>query len=163
MRAKWSITCKRRVDLPMPGSPPMRMTEPATSPPPRTRSNSEMPQGSRSSASPATSQMGTGATPDREGEGPFPLPRTSSTRLFQAEQSGHLPSHLADWYPQLWQTYNVMVFKRVILRDGFEGLAQCSVLNRFGVSVNGAAGQAVSGSCRRRGPFDRVSGALPRP
>ena len=32
--------CKRMVDLPMPGSPPISTTEPSTRPPPRTRSSS---------------------------------------------------------------------------------------------------------------------------
>ena len=36
-------TCSSNVDLPMPGSPPIRRAEPRTSPPPVTRSNSAMP------------------------------------------------------------------------------------------------------------------------
>ena len=35
--------CSSRVDLPMPGSPPISTTPPATRPPPSTRSNSSMP------------------------------------------------------------------------------------------------------------------------
>jgi prepilin-type N-terminal cleavage/methylation domain-containing protein len=36
-------TCSNRVDLPIPGSPPIRMTDPGTIPPPKTRSSSVMP------------------------------------------------------------------------------------------------------------------------
>ena len=39
--------CVNRVDLPMPGSPPNRTSEPATMPPPKTLSNSEIPEGVR--------------------------------------------------------------------------------------------------------------------
>ncbi len=38
--ARAASTWRSRVDLPMPGSPPSRVTEPGTSPPDRTRSNS---------------------------------------------------------------------------------------------------------------------------
>ena len=41
--ATWSSS----VDLPMPGSPPSRISEPGTMPPPRTRSSSPMPVGRR--------------------------------------------------------------------------------------------------------------------
>ena len=41
--ASLHTSCKSRVDLPIPGSPPIRIAEPATSPPPVTRSNSSMP------------------------------------------------------------------------------------------------------------------------
>ena len=40
---KLLATCISSVDLPMPGSPPIRTNDPATTPPPSTRSNSEMP------------------------------------------------------------------------------------------------------------------------
>ncbi|CFW44741.1 Uncharacterised protein [Bordetella pertussis] len=39
--------CSSSVDLPMPGSPPISTTAPATSPPPSTRSNSSSPVGWR--------------------------------------------------------------------------------------------------------------------
>ncbi len=48
------------VDLPMPGSPPIRISEPGTSPPPSTRSNSSMPVGSRSWRVASTSASGCG-------------------------------------------------------------------------------------------------------
>ncbi len=43
--------CSNKVDLPIPGSPPMRITAPRTSPPPSTRSSSSMPLGSRGTSS----------------------------------------------------------------------------------------------------------------
>jgi len=33
----------------------------------------------------------------------------SSTKVFQELHEGHLPSHLADSYPQLWQKYADLV------------------------------------------------------
>ena len=38
-----ATTCNSSVDLPTPGSPPTKMAEPGTTPPPHTRSNSSMP------------------------------------------------------------------------------------------------------------------------
>ena len=45
-----------RVDLPTPGSPPISTTEPATSPPPSTRSSSDSPVGVRSAVAVSTSE-----------------------------------------------------------------------------------------------------------
>ena len=45
------LAARRRVDLPMPGSPPISTSEPVTTPPPRTRSSSPMPVATRSPAS----------------------------------------------------------------------------------------------------------------
>ena len=45
MAARAASTWRRRVDLPIPGSPPRRVTEPGTRPPERTRSNSSTPVG----------------------------------------------------------------------------------------------------------------------
>ena len=79
----------------------MRTSDPATRPPPNTRSNSEMPVRVRSSTAAVISVKGVGPqqeSPERDGS----LRVTaSSTRVFQPAQSGHFPSHLADWYPQL--------------------------------------------------------------
>ena len=70
--------CISRVDLPMPGSPPSRITEPRTKPPPVTRSSSAMPEGRRgaSLASPVSPSRGktrprpaTGADRGRAGLG----------------------------------------------------------------------------------------------
>ncbi len=40
---KFSAICSSKVDLPIPGSPPTRTSEPLTSPPPKTTFNSAMP------------------------------------------------------------------------------------------------------------------------
>ena len=40
-----AAACNSSVDLPIPGSPPTRIAQPGTSPPPSTRSNSAMPGG----------------------------------------------------------------------------------------------------------------------
>ena len=59
-----AATWSRSVDLPMPGSPPTRTTDPATSPPPSTRSNSPIPTGRRTSASPSSAwDRATGTAP----------------------------------------------------------------------------------------------------
>ena len=50
--------CSSRVDLPMPGSPATSVTDPGTMPPPRTRSNSPNPVGSRWMDSVPTSVIG---------------------------------------------------------------------------------------------------------
>ncbi len=89
----------------MPGSPPTRVAEPWTSPPPVTRSNSPMPEICRSSRSGA---------PDRAWKSILrpPLatlwgevsPSGSSTMVFQPPQPSHLPVQRPWTVPQLWQT-----------------------------------------------------------
>ena len=59
-----AATWSRSVDLPIPGSPPSRTTEPATSPPPSTRSSSPMPTGRR------TASAGVRGVGERDGDGP---------------------------------------------------------------------------------------------
>jgi hypothetical protein len=36
--------------------------------------------------------------------------RCSSAKEFQELQSGHLPSHFGDWWPQFWQAKTVLTF-----------------------------------------------------
>jgi hypothetical protein len=80
----------------MPGSPPTNRAEPATSPPPQTRSNSLMPVVMRgccaSVPSRGTKDTGRPPVPDT----PFGAASlaASSVMLFQAPQSSHLPAHL---------------------------------------------------------------------
>src|SRR5688572_15776156 len=109
--AAWS----KRVDLPMPGSPPIRVAEPATSPPPTARSNSAMPllirSGSTTSASRPTSSNG--RPPERRlcraanGVTTAPL---SSTSVFHSEHSAHWPCQRLETDPQAWQTYRLRGF-----------------------------------------------------
>ena len=90
--------CISRVDLPMPGSPPSRMTEPCTKPPPVTRSSSAMPEGDARRFLGLAGQaferedpaLGAGgARGDRPAIG-LAEP-VSSTMLFQPPQASHLP------------------------------------------------------------------------
>src|SRR6185503_354376 len=90
----------------MPGSPPTSSAEPATSPPPVTRSNSAMPvtrrgggaswvfRSSRANFRPFTRR----ADPPMGGAAP------SSTMVFQPPQASHLPAHFPVEAPQDWQT-----------------------------------------------------------
>ena len=82
----------------MPGSPPTRTTEPGTTPPPNTLSNSTNPVRIRSSPSTSIESIGTGweillgGVVCRLLEEP-PISR-SSFRVFHCPQSGHRPNHL---------------------------------------------------------------------
>ena len=69
--------CSSRVDLPTPGSPPSTVTDPATSPPPSTRSSSGSPVGTGSVASPTASAIGMG-TDRGASEGNPPTERADS-------------------------------------------------------------------------------------
>ena len=53
---------RRSVDLPIPGSPPSRTTEPGTRPPPRTRSSSPIPTGRRGASGTADAREGSRPT-----------------------------------------------------------------------------------------------------
>ena len=97
-RRRPAATWSRSVDLPIPGSPPSSTTDPATSPPPRTRSSSPIPTGRRSSRV-ARRRHGTagrarrpaGTTADagaRRGSSRT----TVSTRVFHSPQVRHWPS-----------------------------------------------------------------------
>ena len=108
--AAWSS----RVDLPIPGSPPSSTTDPGTSPPPRTRSSSEMPVGVRTGSASRRPARDCGTWP---APGPVPAPaarplwsgsRTSvSTRVFQAPQVRHWPSQRRWAAPHAWQMYRL--------------------------------------------------------
>jgi len=79
-------------------------------PPPSTTSSSCRPEGARVSSPDETSVKGWGLPVD---EIPANEPRpscwpeetTDSTKLFQAPQSVHLPSHFGAWQPQFWHSY----------------------------------------------------------
>src|SRR6266540_2817806 len=55
--------CVSSVDLPTPGAPPMRTSEPGTMPPPRTRANSAAATGSRATSAASMSASRTGRAP----------------------------------------------------------------------------------------------------
>src|SRR5271163_3477552 len=100
--AAWSIS----VDLPIPGSPPIRATEPGTRPPPRTRSSSVDPVGHR-----GTSTMASAATDEVRSPLLADLARSlrelaakaSPTRVFHSPQAAHCPCHFGEEAAQFWQ------------------------------------------------------------
>src|SRR3982750_3129896 len=97
------------VDFPMPGDPPISTSEPATMPPPSTRSNSSIPDEVRASSCDSISLYETGEDDRKPKAGipPAACPATrnrSSTIVFHSPQSVHCPAHLRDWLPQFWQT-----------------------------------------------------------
>ena len=115
LRCKPSIACNSKVDLPMPGSPPIKTTPPWTMPPPKTRSSSSWPVGVRGTSDAsmsdkvATSAAGTNAAIPayRFLTGP-PDSTAPSMRVFHALQLGHLPSHLGLVPPHSVQVYWVL-------------------------------------------------------
>ncbi len=94
--ARSRATCSKRVDFPIPGSPPISTTEPGTTPPPSTRENSSIATGRRSSTSLpiSTSRRGCDCA-----DNPCGILRavavsgmtTSSTMEFQAPHCGQRP------------------------------------------------------------------------
>ena len=90
--------CISRVDLPMPGSPPSRITEPRTKPPPVTRSSSPIPEGMRgaslvSPVSPSRGKTRPRARDGRVATGPdWPgAAAASSTIVFQPLHASQRP------------------------------------------------------------------------
>ena len=80
----------------MPGSPPMRTSEPGTTPPPRTRSNSLIPVRTLDTCEVSISSKGTGSLlPAPSPRAAIAVPVSSGKREFQLWHSGHRPSHLA--------------------------------------------------------------------
>ena len=105
--------CSIRVDLPIPGSPPMSIIDPGTIPPPRTLSNSVICVLMRNSLSVgielrvcisgAVCLIGFNFFEDEE-------VTVSSTRESHAPQEEHLPCHLGDRAPHWLQTNMDFVF-----------------------------------------------------
>ena len=97
-------TCKSRVDLPIPGSPPTSVREPGTMPPPNTLSNSAMCVLIRSSSCMSTAVRLVGKAPSRLRvlwlAPPLFTGAFSSTMVFHSLHPGHCPIHLEDSYPQ---------------------------------------------------------------
>src|SRR5439155_26252291 len=96
---RFASACSSKVDLPMPGSPPINTTPPATSPPPSTRSHSSMPVPQRGTSSASIStRLSTGAlraNPACCVEKRLPVASTMvSTTVFHCSQAGHCPLHL---------------------------------------------------------------------
>jgi len=87
------------VDLPMPGSPPSRMSDPGTTPPPSTRSNSSMPVESRTPCDISTSAYNFAVDDVENCEKRLVAPAAagvsarSSTSEFHAPHSAQRPIH----------------------------------------------------------------------
>ena len=102
----------------MPGSPPSRITEPGTSPPPVTRSSSAIPTAVRGGSWPVAARLwkaicrplGAGL---RAVPAPMPVAACSSTMEFQAPQASHLPCQRLLVAPQFWQT---KAFRDLLMR-----------------------------------------------
>src|SRR5258708_2159522 len=95
------------VDLPMPGSPPIRSAEPGTRPPPVTRSNSAMPvmrRGGGASSDLRSSRANLWPLRRLPARAPMGGAAPSSVMVFQPPQASHLPDHLGAMLPQVWQT-----------------------------------------------------------
>ena len=107
------MACSSRVLLPMPGSPPIRVTPPVTMPPPSTRSSSSRPVGVRATSTASISlSVVTGWLLARAWKRFLPAPAAGSARVsdsvFQAWQCGQRPSHLAVMPPHSAQVYWVL-------------------------------------------------------
>ncbi len=86
-------TWKSSVDLPMPGGPKSSVTEPATTPPPRTRSSSPTPVGRGRAPSVDTSRSGTGAA-CRAARAPGRV--VAGANVFHSPQLGQRPTHRSE-------------------------------------------------------------------
>src|SRR3954447_6055596 len=98
-----------RVDLPIPGSPPTKSTEPRTKPPPVTRSSSAIPDDRRGASGllpvSVSSANNRPRRFDRILAGMVAAPVTSSsTSVFHSPQDSHLPCQRLNAAPQFWQT-----------------------------------------------------------
>ena len=92
MAASDESTWKSSVDLPMPGGPKSSVTEPATTPPPMTRSSSLTPVASGCMASVETSASANAGGPSA-GADRAPARRTGAgPSVFHSPQAGHRPA-----------------------------------------------------------------------
>ena len=93
----------------MPGSPPIRVAEPGTKPPPATRSNSSIPVATRGSGLDAPERSSNAkarpAGARRADLPPTPSAAASSMIVFHSPQDSHLPCQRWVIAPQFWQTY----------------------------------------------------------
>src|ERR1700712_2573710 len=103
------VACVSSVDLPMPGSPPTRSTEPLTKPPPVTRSSSAMPEDRRGASWLLPVRLSSANSRplrlERIETGIVVAPVTSSsTSVFHSPHDSHLPCQRLKAAPQFWQT-----------------------------------------------------------
>ena len=96
-----AAACNSKVLFPIPGSPPSKLTEPATNPPPRTRSNSTEPVENRATSGASIAESGNASTTlgrPAACEDNRTLAGTSSistrSKASQVPQSGHFPAQV---------------------------------------------------------------------
>ncbi len=93
-----SAICNKSVDLPAPGSPAIRMTDPGTAPPPSTLDSSGSRKCTRISVSMLISESNTGIDLSASSRSAFfpdcLVVMTSSTRVSHSLHCVHLPIHL---------------------------------------------------------------------
>ena len=106
-----------RVDLPTPGSPPSRVTDPGTRPPPSTRSSSARPVGTGRAPPPSTAVMGAGRAGGAEPAGEPPRrpaagrrPRAPRRGVFHASHDGHRPVQRGALPPHSVHRWTVFTF-----------------------------------------------------
>ncbi len=153
-------TWKSRVDLPMPGGPKTSVTEPATTPPPSTRSSSPTPVGSGFAPSVDTAHSATGGA-----RGTAPAPDRAralggaEANVFHSPQLGHRPTQRSEVAAQAVQRKRTSERARAV--------ARLAMAARYGRGVTADPCQArrdASARCRRR-PRGAVKPVLraPRP
>ncbi len=152
-------SCSSSVLLPMPGSPPRRVTEPGTSPPSSTRSSSPMPVGR---ASPRRASMSWSSCSSAIGRGIVAgvSPPTSSTSVFHSPHPAHWPDHFGCAVPHSVQAWSVLVLvmpgasQRGVMVDS----SPRSVARRAATDHRASRGPARR---RRASHADRVPRLLP--
>ena len=109
----WSIS----VDLPIPGAPPTKTSDPLTAPPPKTRSSSPIPVRKRISSEVPSSVMRSAFTVVEKTDF-LPLftgLSVCSTMVFHAPQAGQRPDHLGVSLPHSVQKKTVFAFMDIPL------------------------------------------------
>ena len=119
--------CKSSVDLPMPGSPPISVTDPGTSPPPSTRSNSAKPVVQRVSGTVTSCATAAGRSPPDASRRPAPRVRGSEkgASVFHSLHDGHCPLHRGASAPQDEQTNTVRGLAIWAIRDREAAMLAC--------------------------------------
>ncbi len=117
---QWRGICRERVDLPIPGSPPISTSEPSTRPPPRMRSTSLLFSDMRFSTDELISASGIGLCPEPGTviSAPalfFPVATVSSTIVFHSPHAGQRPIHLGLSFPHSLQNHTLLVLTVAIL------------------------------------------------
>src|ERR1700722_4715754 len=115
-----AAACNISVDFPIPGSPPIRVTDPGTRPPPRTRSSSPEPvlnRGcSRTASAASEEELSLRGTLTEVADLRGFKGCNSAKSVFQVPQPAHFPCHFGEESPQFWQTKTSLDFAIGFLR-----------------------------------------------